>query len=793
MTSRMDAIISRPPSPPRSTSSKSSPLILGETTTEPTPPKSPDDDSQQMNALSNVPIATLASATTNMTPPVTFLTSPLPSLPVEAFLLVLQHVDTNSRLSLRLVSRSWNSFISTEPSLWSHLNVHIPSSSPEYIATRLRLAGVAQTSRGGTGVSGGIKSLRLSLDGIYRQGDQGRQLHDAASWQQVKQSFQHLQLEMQARSSVRIAGDNCDGRGVRQDIDGGTERFHPSTLRMLSFHGDPNSATTILFLQELTETQWLYHNVTHLDVFANVPPLTIGGEFLSYWPNVRHLRLRFIDSMLSHWQIPSRWQPHNLLLGRIASDYAIDELVNLESIECHFTNFDSSLDMLWVPKLTSIRLHSCLWEGTALFQLLRMCRSTLHELILEDFEMTELPDDDAAGRDVDDNVWTDNPRLFDSDQLPLDQAMYQNEDSRPPPIRMRALRTLSMFGTVTPPVWASKDNFGNNTAYHMPLLEMPALETADIRDMAIEAEIVDGQPGALPLLGHLAPNLRRLELSTIAVEDSPLYLCLGSMGGLRTLELFQTDVTDRLIVNLDTLVPELEHLWVSDSSYITNQGVARCVERLRDARGQRVKSVRVDAPRPDDSYDEWRAREWLVFHNLLFRDDKDWTGTGPKDPNQNKQWKRYGKTSEEVQLSLPWLYECRRTTVARAVQLNHLYQLAQVNPFVARQQQSWSAMPTGFTSRPSSLREPSPAFLNQLAAAVESPFGTLSRPRLLHHEHQALMRQPLPSNVLRFATLPPPTDAVASDEDDDYFAEEEEDEAPTELPVTSRYFPTTQN
>lgn len=401
------------------------------------------------------------------------------------------------------------------------------------------------------------------------------------------------------------------------------------------------------------------HHLTALsrrvDINAGLPDFVIGGDVLSIFPTVSKLGVTVPPRSRQHQRVQVgewMWQAQK---GR--GGQAVKSLPSLEVLRWRSV-IVLDLDLPRLPALRHLQLKDVRWVGRSFFLLLRLARRTLETI---DFTNLEIKEPDDPFEDWSDFVDVRDPELIDDPVPPLDDHTI---DVVPAPIRFPALRDLVIAG-LTPPIFAplagsEVDPDIDVDAFPTPLFIMPALETCQLVETAFEEDIeYISEIGQLAALGANAPQVRHLVLNSIVVDDMAVCACLSNMGDAIThLDLSESSVSDHAVLQLPDLVSNLETLDVRLCTEISCQGVARVVEVVltrTDSGWSKIKQVFVDPPM--DSWADWRAYDWLDFVGVLGRDDLDFEGDGPADPQQRNQWKNAGKKDQYWQERLAWLQE----------------------------------------------------------------------------------------------------------------------------------------
>lgn len=215
----MESSRSLPDSPPGTSSSKSSPTFPTATTPALTPPKSPE----------------VHRATHSASPP-TAGSSPLPPLPNEVFLSILRHLPQPNRRRVRLVSRSWNSFLLAEPSLWGYLHVELLGGDrmEDWVDFWTSKASVNLNGK----TNGGVRRLQVALGA----GDGRSRYADRMHFQEVAQRLFNVMQSVESASVPHTAEDHL-GRRLKTKS---------STLISLKVTSRPNTMSSIHVLHGIS-------------------------------------------------------------------------------------------------------------------------------------------------------------------------------------------------------------------------------------------------------------------------------------------------------------------------------------------------------------------------------------------------------------------------------------------------------------------------------------------------------------------------------------------------------------
>ncbi|GEM06121.1 F-box domain containing protein [Rhodotorula toruloides] len=601
-----------PPSPPMTdqaaTSGEGSPKTpMIDQTPKDTPPRSPGVESEYSGSSASSTRAAL-----------------LP-LPAEVFLNVLSFLQPDDLARMTRVSSAWRAVIDNEPRLWSSLGVMLDDDHDmrkvSYVCSR------ALGNGGGRSGMSGIRDLVVQLR--YLDDLHGR-YGDVIPKMLVKTRV-NVVLKSVAWASIR-----------RRDQVHAIMPFRPpsiSTLWRLTLCLYPNTIASAHAFHEVAE--WaadpVFSALKEVIVHASLPDFVFGGKVLSMFPTVSRLDMAF--------------QPNG---GR---SQAVQSLPSLETLRWRYlTVLDLALPRL--PVLRTLQLTRVRWVGRSFFLLLRIARRTLETVDLIDLVMDEPSD---PFEDWGEFVDVRDPEFIDDPVPPLDDYAA---DGVPAPIRFPVLRRLTISG-MTPPIFAPSTSsevdfdldFEN---FPTPLFVMPALKTCQLVETTFDDDLESiSEIGQLAALGANAPRVEHLILNSIVIDDMAVCACLSNMSGAMThLDLSESSISDHAILQLPNLVPKLETLDVRLCNEISCQGVARVVEVFlarTDSGWSKIQQVFLDPP--SESWADWRAYSWLDFVGVLSRDDLDFEGDGPVDPQQRDQWKRSGKKDLEWQERRAWRKE----------------------------------------------------------------------------------------------------------------------------------------
>lgn len=227
----------RDPLVPSPTTSMSRSPPSADTTVSPahTPPKSPATSG---SLKSNSPSSIAGD-------------SPLPPLPAEVFLLILQYLPSDhTRRRLLFVSRSWKSFLVSEPSLWPYFEAHLEHDTGDYDALWTGRGSVNAPKPGG-----GIRVLGIILRG--QPNSRGNRHGDLVNTPTMIHRFNRLNYAIHSACIATV----LDEQGRRVQV-------RPSTLRCLNVVLEPNTAVSLAFLHELSHaTQYDIYQSLERSVF----------------------------------------------------------------------------------------------------------------------------------------------------------------------------------------------------------------------------------------------------------------------------------------------------------------------------------------------------------------------------------------------------------------------------------------------------------------------------------------------------------------------------------------------
>ena len=373
---------------------------------------------------------------------------------------------------------------------------------------------------------------------------------------------------------------------------------------------------------------------------AAIPLFNLTSTILFMFPKLRHLSLKFprINGYLrpvNHngfvWSHPQNEQRPATL-----------ENLRILSIEGAIISEELILPMGF-PVLTHLTLHNVRWQGKTIFRLLRLARRTLTHLELCDFSFDPANDEEE---EFDCCINERDPDLIDGH---IEYTDPRDPDiPQPPPIILPSLLSLTLTGS-TPPLFTNLQFLENDVdveEWPTPIFLMPKLVRAHFDDLQVDPETFEDYTlSPLPTFGRNAPNVEHLAVTTCIVSDEAVFSCLAAMSArIRSLDFYDSSVSDTLLSRLPHLTPRLAILDVRQCNDVTCQGIARLVEVLRHLNDEGefgLKEVYVEQPQYSD-YD-WRAYRWLDFIGVLKRDDSDWEGKGPSDEKERREWIREGK------------------------------------------------------------------------------------------------------------------------------------------------------
>ncbi|KAI5477656.1 F-box domain containing protein [Pseudohyphozyma bogoriensis] len=611
----------RPDSPPSSTTTKDSgsrsppPLPCSDTTTL-TPPKSPSAHSQSSTSSSPSPAF-----------------SPLPPLPAEVCLLILRHLPPPALEPLLGVSRAFHQFLNDHPSLWPSFQAHLHFQHSIRTHAVIRRSSVNHKNPGG-----GIRDALIALAAVTLPN--GRRHQDYAPTPVVDARLKEV-LDALIHACVPYPIVDAFTKEVLEE--------RPSTLETLKMQLYPNTLTSHRVMSTILFVNW----------YINIPDLRLSTNFLSLYPNL--VTSRLMCSSPTAMIFPSA-QPIRLTgMHDNRRRPIVCPALPLETIAWTGFAISRTLEIPLLPRLTTLTLENVVWDGRKLFYLLRLARKTLvsldiRELLLRPIEDPEEDWDDwSTYVDVRDQNLVDG-HIFPPRNVEIDDELSdfgEEEINEPAPIIFPNLKSLFLAGETTPPLFSSleyADTLEQASPYPTPVFVMPSLESAGLDQIVVEqdGQLEEGE-GPLTVLGRNAPELTTLALTSSIISDEAIFQCLAGMGAkLVTLSLYDTELSDQLLLHLPELVPELEDVDVRKTE-VTLQGVARFVERFRDVHDgrKRIKSVRVDPP----SWERWSeaegvAYEWLIWVDVFVRDESDYEGDGPKDEKSRRKWKKSGKLPE---------------------------------------------------------------------------------------------------------------------------------------------------
>ncbi|GAA6056766.1 hypothetical protein JCM3770_006122 [Rhodotorula araucariae] len=549
--------------------------------------------------------------------------SPLPPFPAEVFANVLSFLTTDVIAPLCRVSRAWRQYIVNEPRLWSTLSTCLNADEDDmcrYICKRASMSG-------GKRSTGGIRSVFVTLQYItLRDGRRG----DTVNLDFAVGRLRTL-LELLHWSSVAPGA-----------LKGETTPAPASTsLRSLRVNVWPNTTASATILHELGQASYapVFANLRDVRFSASLPDFDLRDKFLQMWPTVTSFA--FVAQPKNSHIAPvlfDNWSWHNPTVYTTPRFDACDRLESLTLGNVYV----GDVELPRLPRLKHLTLSHVRWEGRGIFLLLRLARNTLETIKADhlSFEPVDDPYDDwFKFVDVTDPSLADD---YSQPPLPEDQ-MFDAV-----PIRLSALRVLLINGT-TPPFFATIEgddvDGDDDDQFPTPVLQMPNLVRCELVDTNVDSAYVDDSLGPLAVLGQNAPKVTHLLLNSLIVTDWSVHCCLAGMHGrITNLDLYQSSVSDQLIVRLPSLVPFLKVLDVRMCDEVTPQGVARMVEVIRslhDEGESRVERVFLDPPAPSQASID--AYKWLDFIGVLQRDDMDLEGDGPLEPEPRRRWKLEGK------------------------------------------------------------------------------------------------------------------------------------------------------
>lgn len=398
-----------------------------------------------------------------------------------------------------------------------------------------------------------------------------------------------------------------------------------------------------------------------LDVYANIPSLPLGEHFLSMFPRLSRLVVRgapYRPTTFGPWT----WSHEDV-------DADLEPLRNLRELVLRDVRITGETAIPPLPTLTRFLAHNTCWENRSYYLLMRVARKTLERIELHSLMAKELDEPD-----VDFHEYLDIRDTALLDPLP---PGFQNDDmfSTPPlPICLPRLRRLHVTG-ISPTIWSPEYGSDDPSEYAdlpTPFLVMPNLEECDLTEITLDAiEELEPAIGPLSVLGKLAPNMRSLCLHGVMTDDIALQACFYEMHGQLThLDLSESSASDQIVCRLPGLTPMLRELDVRGCPEISVQGVARVVELIRryhDEGQSKVERVWIDAP-SDASWAEFQAYDWLAFVDVLQRDELDFEGEGPDDPNQRRKWIRRGKLDSMHEYKVKYAEWERLQTAKRAIE-----------------------------------------------------------------------------------------------------------------------------
>ncbi|GAA5980869.1 hypothetical protein JCM10908_003896 [Rhodotorula pacifica] len=586
-----------------------------------------DQTMEGTDAAQTVPNGATGPASTGSTSPAPSTPGsshlPLPPLPLEVFLRVMEFLDPLEVVRSRRVSSLWYSSISGEPRLWRD----IECSLIDDLTDQLALYSACARPRA-TGQSGGIVSLSITLEGMPVGGGHG--VADIVSVQQATSAFEQI---VNAVSQVSIIAT----KAVRGPLARQGGFIYESSLRTLRIRLDPQSGVTLSILQKLAQNRShpLFGQLESLDLYAGIPGLPLGEYFLSMFPTLSSLRLRGFP--LKH-VVTGNWAwTHD------DADAADLPLRNLREIVLRDVRVAAPTAIPPLPALARFYARNVCWETRSYYLLFRIARKTLEHLELASMVFYDVGEPEE---DYQDYLDVRQPHLLDLPPrgIEVDHMLAL----APLPIYMPELKYLKVSG-LSPTIWSPEYGSDDPSDYAdlpTPFLVMPSLDNCDLTDVVVDAiEELDQGIGPLALLGKLAPNVSRLCLHGVVTDDLALWTCLNEMHGrLTRLDLSDSSASDHVICHLPRFAPMLRELDVRGCVEISVQGVARVVEvirRFHDEGQSKVERVWVDPP--VDGWAEFQAYEWLAFIDVLQRDEFDYEGLGPSHPKERREWIKRGK------------------------------------------------------------------------------------------------------------------------------------------------------
>lgn len=575
------------------------------------------------------------------------------------FLLILQYLPNDAcRRRLLFVSRSWKSFLVSEPSLWPYLNTRLERDIGDHDALWTGRGSVNAPKPGG-----GIRALEITLGG--RPNNRGKRHGDWINTPTMSERFHRLNC------AIHVA---CIATAV--DEQGRCVPVRPSTLRSLTISLEPNTSVSVAFLHELSQAtrfaiyKFLERYVlpwmqtlravsdalalprVHIDV--RVPHLRISGTFFQQWVNVVVLTIRG-DTMEDDGDVyPVDQRGWSGPVDDEGRPIDCEMLPNLIVLSLSGAVIPRSLRLPWIPSLVRIHLNSVEFESYTFFLLIRLCRSTLEYL-----ECKEVTFEEEADHGLED--WHAMVNLRDStmvdDHLFVDDRSDTSDDQhdQPAPIILPNLRILIIAGEITPPFFSSLEFVdslsGEAPSYPTPIFVMPSLNLLSMDEIVTEQDAIENQSESpLAILGRSAPNVVDFKLSNCTSLDASVFQCFASMAGaISILDLSSSSVTDRLVCHLPGLLPQLDSIDVRGCTDVTIQAVARIVENIRNDRNGApgVREVYIDRPQYGSAA-EYDAYAWLDWVGVLRRDEFDFEGDGPEvgDPHR-RAWIKAGKTDAQ--------------------------------------------------------------------------------------------------------------------------------------------------
>ncbi|GAA5869979.1 hypothetical protein JCM3774_004327 [Rhodotorula dairenensis] len=549
---------------------------------------------------------------------------PLPPLPIEVFLRVMQYLDPADVVSSRRVSSLWCSCINGEPRLWRDLTCSLVDDLTDQLELYSRYARPRAA-----GQTGGVTSLTIMLEG-HRLPHNA--IGDLIPIEFAVQAFKQVVKSVGDFSVSAVKAEH--GPLARQ---GGTR--YESSLRTLRIRLDPQTQAPIWVLHVLSRfrTHPLFAQLESFDLNVNCPSFPLGGNFLSMFPTLSRLSIqgcRLKSTSNDDWS----WQHED-------HDDDVRPLTNLRELILRDVRIAGETEIPPLPALARIHVRNVYWDNKSYYLLVRMARKSLERL-----ELISMVFQDLSDPEEDFNDYLDIRELDLLDPLPPAYERDGMFSTFPLPILLPRLRYLRLNG-LSPALWAPEYGSDDPSEYMdlpTPYFVMPALVECDLSEIMIDM-IEELEPAVSPLavLGKLAPSIRDLCLHGVVTDDRCLFACFYQMHGrLLRLDLRESSASDHFICRLPDLTPLLRELDVRGCADISVQGVARVVEVIRlihDEGQSKVARVWIDPPASDEGWAEFQAYEWLAFLDILQRDEWDYEGDGPTDPKHRREWVRRGK------------------------------------------------------------------------------------------------------------------------------------------------------